>query len=385
LIAGAHDSVQAQQRRSPRAPAAVEVVKIRVRADDSITAIPERYNVRREELAQLNNRAVDAGLQPGEEIYIPAVATTSSSAGEHVRHHATTIAGIDNDLRMRAQRVEPAIASAATRYGVDPRVLWTIAFLETRFQPGLVSVKGARGLMQFMPGTAARYGLRNPHDANAAIDAAARYVRDLARRFNNRFELVLASYNAGEGAVEAYLKGVSLRTPDGRVINPNRIRAAGGIPPYTETREYVARGLLIARGLTTANVFSPALMERNTLLSLPSGLGTMTSEMAAEILSENRTPPLLAPEFITPTSSYALSRTKAASVEKKKGQPSSQSNRFTGAVIARSYRASATTQPDESTTGDKSNANPSPVSMSAPVTIALQPRSTYINAAGRQR
>jgi len=92
--------------------------------------------------------------------------------------------------------------------------------------------------MQFMPETATRYSLRNPHDPKSAIDAGARYFRDLIRKFDGRIDLALAAYNAGEGAVEAFRKGRSLRLANGRVINPAKA-ITGGIPPYRETREYV--------------------------------------------------------------------------------------------------------------------------------------------------
>jgi soluble lytic murein transglycosylase-like protein len=150
----------------------------------------------------------------------------------------------------RARRFEPFILSSAKRHGVDPRLLWTIAWLETRFEPNRVSHAGARGLMQFMPATASRYGLANPHDPVAAIDAAARYLRDLAARFPNRADLVLAAYNAGEGAVEAYLTGRTIKAGD-KIINPKGL-VTGGVPPYRETRAYVARGLRLLSKTTFA-------------------------------------------------------------------------------------------------------------------------------------
>ncbi|MDQ3257290.1 MAG: transglycosylase SLT domain-containing protein [Acidobacteriota bacterium] len=159
------------------------------------------------------------------------------------------------EMNHRARQVEPMMREAARLYGVDPRALWTIAYLETRFRPALVSPKGARGMMQFMPATAARFGLGNPHDTAAAINAAARYVRFLSDRYNGRFELVLAGYNAGEGAVDAYLRGVTLRTSDGRIINRHRI-STGGVPPFTETRNYVARGLQVMHAVAASKLFS---------------------------------------------------------------------------------------------------------------------------------
>ena len=73
--------------------------------------------------------------------------------------------------------------------------------------------------MQFMPETAARYALTNPHDPQTAIDAGARYFRDLLRKFDGRVDLALAAYNAGEGTVEAFRTGRSLRLANGKVIN----------------------------------------------------------------------------------------------------------------------------------------------------------------------
>ena len=109
--------------------------------------------------------------------------------------------------------------------------------------------------MQLMPSTAARFGVTDPHDPKRAIDAAARYARYLMNHFNGRVDLTLAAYNAGEGAVEAYLTGRSIQTGD-KVINPSR-RMTGGVPPYRETQNYVAAGLRILNGLANISAFSP--------------------------------------------------------------------------------------------------------------------------------
>src|SRR5215207_3296198 len=167
--------------------------------------------------------------------------------------------GQDPDALRRARAYEPYIERAAARHGVDPRLLWTIAYLESRFRPEAVSYKDgrpcARGMMQFVPGTAARYGLSNPHDAVASIDAAARYVRDLTARFGGRLDLVLAGYNAGEGAVEAFRDGCRLVLTTGKVINPSGVRT-GGVPPYAETRGYVSHGASVFSNITAANIFN---------------------------------------------------------------------------------------------------------------------------------
>lgn len=141
-------------------------------------------------------------------------------------------------LRERAIRLEPFIVAAANRHNVDARILRAICFIESRFRIKVVSPKGALGPMQFMPGTAARYGLRDPHNPEQAIDAAARYFRDLLRRFDGRIELALAAYNAGEGAVNSFMTGKPLVLRDGRIVNARGV-VTGGIPPYAETRRYV--------------------------------------------------------------------------------------------------------------------------------------------------
>ena len=144
----------------------------------------------------------------------------------------------------RASLYEALMIEAGARHGVDPRLLWTIAYLETGFRPDQVSAAGARGMMQFMPLTAKRYGLDDPHHPEAAIDAAARYLRKLQEMFNHRLDLVLAAYNSGEETVMAYRDGRKLLLSNGKVINPQGIKT-GGVPPYRETYLYVNKGIAL--------------------------------------------------------------------------------------------------------------------------------------------
>jgi soluble lytic murein transglycosylase-like protein len=152
--------------------------------------------------------------------------------------HRTQNAEQFSAVIQRAVAYHPAIRTAAARYGVDPHLLWAIAYLETRFRPQLVSPKGARGLMQLIPATGRRYGLltkRDLHDPLRSIDAAARYLRDLTLMFDGRADLVLAGYNAGENAVLGY---------------------GHRVPPYRETRSYVARGLALLKNITRARLLA---------------------------------------------------------------------------------------------------------------------------------
>jgi soluble lytic murein transglycosylase-like protein len=116
--------------------------------------------------------------------------------------------------------VDSFIVSSGARHGVDPVLLYAIMHRESAFKKKALSNKGARGLMQLMPGTAARFGVRDIYDPQQNIDGGARYMRFLLDRFDGDVRLALAGYNAGEGAVDKY----------GRRV-----------PPYRETQEYVRR------------------------------------------------------------------------------------------------------------------------------------------------
>ncbi|HEV7889822.1 MAG TPA: lytic transglycosylase domain-containing protein [Pyrinomonadaceae bacterium] len=116
--------------------------------------------------------------------------------------------------------VDRYIVDSGTRNGVDPVLLYAIMHRESSFKRNALSPKGARGLMQLMPGTAARFGVTNIFDPRQNIEGGARYVRILLDMFDGDVRLALAGYNAGEGAVLKY----------GRRV-----------PPYAETQEYVRR------------------------------------------------------------------------------------------------------------------------------------------------
>jgi hypothetical protein len=126
-------------------------------------------------------------------------------------------------------RFAPAISRAAQRWSVSAALLAAQLFAESGFNPFAVSPAGAQGIAQFMPGTARGMGLNDPFDAHAAIDAQAHLMRDLLRRFGT-VPLALAAYNAG----------------------PAPVQACACIPPFPETRGYVARilGLLAGAGAT---------------------------------------------------------------------------------------------------------------------------------------
>jgi soluble lytic murein transglycosylase-like protein len=158
---------------------------------------------------------------------------------------------IDESTHQRARRYESLFITAAHQHGIDARLLWVIAYLESRFRPQVISPKGARGLMQLMPATAARWGVRNPYEPAQAITGAARYVQYLEQRFAGRVDLTLAAYNAGEATVEAYRAGRTVRVGHKR-INPFSLRT-DGVPPYRETRNYVHTGMALLLRLSVGN------------------------------------------------------------------------------------------------------------------------------------
>jgi hypothetical protein len=116
--------------------------------------------------------------------------------------------------------VDNFIVESGKRNSVDPLLLYSIMHQESSFKPRAMSYKGARGLMQLMPPTAARFGVTNIWDAKQNIEGGARYMRFLLNLFEGDVRLALAGYNAGEGAVMKYGRNV---------------------PPYRETQEYVRR------------------------------------------------------------------------------------------------------------------------------------------------
>lgn len=117
-------------------------------------------------------------------------------------------------------QVDGYITDSATRHGLDPLLIYSVMHQESSFKQRAISHKGARGLMQLMPGTAARFGVTNIFDPKQNIDAGSRYMKWLLNRFQGDLSLALAGYNAGEGAVDKY---------------------GWRIPPYAETQEYVRR------------------------------------------------------------------------------------------------------------------------------------------------
>lgn len=122
------------------------------------------------------------------------------------------------------RRISDFIRRQAARYQVDERIALAVALAESNLDPRAVSPKNAQGVMQLIPGTQDRFGVKHPFDAEANIKGGLAYLKWLKARFGGDWELVAAAYNAGEGMVERH----------------------GGIPPFRETRDYVRRVMFLA-------------------------------------------------------------------------------------------------------------------------------------------
>ncbi len=122
-------------------------------------------------------------------------------------------------------QIQALVSDASSRNGVPPALVNAVVMAESAGDPSAISPAGAQGIMQLMPGTSQSCGIQNPFDAQQNMDCGTRYLRGLLARYDNNVELAVAAYNAGPGAVDHYR----------------------GVPPFSETRAYVARVLTAYR------------------------------------------------------------------------------------------------------------------------------------------
>nr|WP_295377675.1 lytic transglycosylase domain-containing protein [Pseudoxanthomonas sp.] len=148
---------------------------------------------------------------PGSRVYLKFTVATPPGEPAH--------AGLGKVGKPRLNMYPKDFRTAAKKTGVDDAWLRAIAHAESDFDAAAVSAKGAKGVMQLMPEVASEYGVTDPFSSAQSIDAGARHMKLLMRRYKGDLTLVAAAYNAGIGTVTRY----------------------GGVPPYAETREYVAK------------------------------------------------------------------------------------------------------------------------------------------------
>jgi len=118
-----------------------------------------------------------------------------------------------------ASNLDAVVSAASNRNNINPDLIYSVIRAESGFNPNAVSPKGAQGLMQLMPQTAARLGVQNAMDPTANVEGGTRYLRELLALYHNDLIKALAAYNAG----------------------PERVEQYHGVPPYRETVDYVSR------------------------------------------------------------------------------------------------------------------------------------------------
>ena len=189
---------------------AVKAASYRVRGDELEIGLPGggSYRVALERIERIVDDEVVPPAVVAHDTALPAPKSVAYNLGYDAKRKPLFGTAYDR-----------VIEAEARRYNVDAALVSALIRAESNYEPYAVSRKGARGLMQLMPATARRLDVRRPFDAAANVRGGVRYLRELLERFDQKPELVLAAYNAGEGAVESY----------------------GGVPPYRETVGYVKR------------------------------------------------------------------------------------------------------------------------------------------------
>ncbi len=129
---------------------------------------------------------------------------------------AREASGAKPALKTGNEKIDSVVEEVSGQYSVDPLLVHAIIHVESRYNNYAISPKGAEGLMQLIPATARRMGVKNSFDTRQNVEGGVKYLKQLQDRFGD-LRYALAAYNAGENAVERH----------------------GGIPPYAETQEYV--------------------------------------------------------------------------------------------------------------------------------------------------
>jgi soluble lytic murein transglycosylase-like protein len=147
----------------------------------------------------------------------PSVTPAQKISIQTVVRSQPNLAYFEEPMRQKIRSWYPLIARTAQKHQVDPLLITALIYVESRFNPHAVSHMGARGMMQLLPQTAERFGVQNIHDPLENIEGGTRYLRFLLETFEGNTHLAIAGYNAGEGNVKYY----------------------GGIPPFSETQNFV--------------------------------------------------------------------------------------------------------------------------------------------------
>jgi soluble lytic murein transglycosylase-like protein len=171
-----------------------------------------------------------------------------------------------------AASLSDVVTEASNRYRLDPDLVNSVIKAESGFNVRAVSPKGAQGLMQLMPGTASGLGVSNAFDPQANVEGGTRYLRELLERYNFDLVKALAAYNAG----------------------PQRVEQFGGVPPYYETRAYVARIVRdfnkkkIAQQKAASNKVSAAKNTKSKITAKSSNTVSQASAAASTVASSSK-------------------------------------------------------------------------------------------------
>jgi soluble lytic murein transglycosylase-like protein len=168
--------------------------------------------------------------------------------------------------------LDELVNTASEIYKLDPDLVNSVIRAESGFNVRAVSPKGAQGLMQLMPQTASELGVQNAFDAEANVEGGTRYLRELLERYDFDLIKALAAYNAG----------------------PERVERYGGVPPYYETRAYVAR---IVRDFNKKKLAQKSATQTATKKAAPSNSGSKSSPKTNSKRNAPGTAPKSAPSM----------------------------------------------------------------------------------------
>jgi transglycosylase-like protein with SLT domain len=160
------------------------------------------------------NDSLHLKLKDGGEVGVPVSHVVGVVPDEIVEQ-------VEQQAKTSGRDLETLLRETAKRHGLDPGLVRAVVAVESAFKPDAVSPKGAQGLMQLMPKTAASLGVTDAFDPEQNLDGGSRHLAALVADYKGDLDRALAAYNAGQGAVARH----------------------GGIPPYRETQDYVAKVL----------------------------------------------------------------------------------------------------------------------------------------------
>lgn len=191
--------------------------------------------------------------------------TVSSTTGSDTADVSTTQTSASSAGSYTSSELDSFFEEAANTYGVSSIILKSIAKAESGFNPSAVSSAGAVGIMQLMPSTAAALGVSNSYDARENIMGGAKYISQLLSNYQGNISLALAAYNAGSANVDKY----------------------GGIPPFTETQNYVKKVLsnMEEFGSAVSNTVSSVSDQLSSIFNLTGTARDEANQMLADFFS----------------------------------------------------------------------------------------------------